>query len=62
MIAIPHEAIHHDGERAYVMLREGENTIERDVTTGHENVNSVQIVSGLSTNDVIMISSDESVN
>ncbi len=60
VIAIPHEAIHHDGERTYVMLRKGENTIERDVTTGHENQSSIEIVSGLSVHDVITITSDES--
>lgn len=60
VIAIPHEAIHHDDERTYVMLRKGENTIERDVTTGHENQSSIEIVSGLSVHDVITIASDES--
>ena len=60
VIAIPLEAVHQDGDRTYVMVREGENTVERDVTTGHENKESVEVVSGLSVNDVILVSSDES--
>ena len=60
VIAIPLEAIRQDGDRTYVMVREGENTVERDVTTGHENKEAVEVVSGLSVNDVILISSDES--
>jgi RND family efflux transporter MFP subunit len=56
VISVPNDAVHTADDRTYVMLKQGENTVEQDVVTGLGNDDSIEIVSGLKSGDKIVIS------
>lgn len=56
VMTIPSGAIHYDDKRPYVLLRDaGGETVERDVTIGLKNEESVEITSGLATDDLVIL-------
>ena len=56
VITIPSEAIHYDGTRKYVLLRDDhERIIEKDIVVGLNNDKSAEIISGLTTEDTVII-------
>ena len=56
VIIIPSEAIHYDGKRQFVLLRNAHgDIIEKDVIVGLNNDKSAEIVSGLTTEDTVVI-------
>ena len=56
VITIPSEAIHYDGKRQFVLVRDAQGkTIEKDIIVGLNNDKSAEIISGLMTEDVVVI-------
>jgi hypothetical protein len=60
VLIAPKEGVHTEGDRSWVTLRRGENTVEQDVVTGLSNKDSVQIISGLKAGDQIVVSTEDS--
>ena len=55
VITIPSSAIHYDGKRQFILVREkGGRTAERDVTVGLNNDKTAEIISGLTIEDNIV--------
>jgi macrolide-specific efflux system membrane fusion protein len=56
VLTIPSDAIHYDGERQFVLVWKGQGKIvEQNVTVGLNNEKSAEIVSGLTTEDTIIV-------
>ncbi len=56
VITIPSSAIHYDGKRQFVFVQKGQGKIvEHDVVVGLNNEKSAEIVSGLTTEDSIVV-------
>ncbi len=56
VIIVPFKAIHYDGKRQFVLVRDIQGKIvERDITVGLNNDKSAEIISGLTTEDVVVI-------
>ena len=56
IITLPSGAIHYDDKRPYVLLSDGGGTtVERDVIIGLKNEVSVEITSGLTTDDLVIV-------
>ena len=56
VITIPSGAVHYDDKRPYVLLRNArDETVERDVTIGMKNEESVEITSGLTSDDLVIV-------
>lgn len=56
VLIIPAGTIHYDGERQFVLVRKGQGKIvEQNVTIGLNNEKSAEIVSGLTTEDMIIV-------
>ena len=53
VLTVPMEAVQRDGDRTYVLVQRGENTIEQDVVLGLDNGTDVVVLSGLKTGDVV---------
>ena len=57
VLAVPQGVVVERDGRKYVRVREGEQTIEREITTGSvSSLGSVEVLSGLSEGDVIILS------
>jgi HlyD family secretion protein len=56
-LTVPREAVREDGVRNYVYVLEGTHLRRRDVTLGISNLTRVEILSGISQNDVIGVQS-----
>jgi len=55
VMTIPSSAIHYDGERQYVLVRDRRGKItERDIGTGLNNDQTAQVISGLSAEDSVI--------
>ncbi len=55
VLAVPIGAVQINGDRRYVIVVDGDNTKEVDVTTGLSDENYVEIKSGLTTNDTVRV-------
>ncbi len=56
VITIPSSAIYYDGKRQFVLVREVSGKVaERDITVGLNNEKSAEIISGLTTEDMVII-------
>jgi len=56
VITIPSEAIRYDGKRQFVLLRDAHGKIiEKDIVVGLNNDKRAEIISGLTTEDVVII-------
>lgn len=56
VITVPSKAIHYDGKRQFVLVRDVQGKIvEHDITVGLNNDKSAEIISGLTTEDVVII-------
>lgn len=56
VVTIPSNAIHYDGDRQFVLVQEGHGkAVERDVTVGLNNEKIAEIISGLTTEDNIVV-------
>ena len=56
VITLPSEAIHYDGKREFVLVRDAQGKIiEKDVVVGLNNDESAEIISGLTTEDTVII-------
>lgn len=56
VITIPSEAIRYDGKRQFVLLRDAQGKIiEKDIVVGLNNDKRAEIISGLTTEDVVII-------
>ena len=53
VLTVPMEAVQRDGDRTYVLVQRGENTIEQDVVLGLDNGTDVVVLSGLKNGDVV---------
>jgi HlyD family secretion protein len=56
-LTVPREAVREDGARNYVYVLDGNHLRRRDVTLGISNLTRVEILSGISPNDVIGVQS-----
>ena len=56
-ITVPREAVHEDGDSNYVYLLQNQHLHRQDVKLGISNLTRVEVVSGLSANDVIALQS-----
>lgn len=55
-MALPLHAIHYDGKRSFVLVRDkGTRTIEKDIVVGIANDNKAEIISGISFNDEVIV-------
>ncbi len=59
VLTVPMDAVQRDGDRTYVLVRRGENTIEQDIVLGLGNDADVIVLSGLKNGDVIVIDREE---
>ena len=56
VITIPSGAVHYDDKRKYVLLMDDRGeTVERDITIGLNNEQSVEITSGLTTDNLVIV-------
>jgi macrolide-specific efflux system membrane fusion protein len=56
VITIPSGAVHYDDKRPYVLVRNSRGeTVERDITIGLQNEESIEITSGLTTDDLVIV-------
>lgn len=55
VLAIPSKAIKKENGNSFVMLKEGEKIIKRQITTGRESGDMVEVRSGLSQGDLILV-------
>ncbi|MEE2718362.1 MAG: efflux RND transporter periplasmic adaptor subunit [Planctomycetota bacterium] len=59
VLTVPMEAVQRDGDRTYVLVQRGENTIEQDVVLGLDNGTDVVVLSGLKNGDVVELTGGE---
>lgn len=56
VLTIPSSAIHYDGERQYVLVKDRRGkTTERDISVGLNNDKDAEVISGLSTEDNVIV-------
>ncbi|MEJ5166223.1 MAG: efflux RND transporter periplasmic adaptor subunit [Thermoanaerobaculia bacterium] len=55
VLAIPSKAIKKENGNSFVMLKEGEKIIKRQITTGRESGDMVEVRSGLSQGDLVLV-------
>ncbi|MFH2019202.1 MAG: efflux RND transporter periplasmic adaptor subunit [bacterium] len=55
ILTLPIEAVSEENDRRYVLVMDGKKTLEKDVKVGISNNNFVEITSGLSEGDVVVL-------
>ncbi len=55
VVAVPRRAVRRDGERAFVLCRDGDRTVQRTVRTGARDETQVEIVEGLREGEEVLV-------
>ena len=55
-VTIPMDAVYFDDEQAYVLLSEEDHAVRRDIETGISDEDGIEVISGLSPDDSVIVS------